>query len=332
MKLSVLDYGVIDKDKTPQEALAETRQLAQKAEELGYHRFWVAEHHGIQAFAISSPELLMMHLADHTKSIRIGSGGIMALHYSSFKIAETIATLASLHPDRIDLGLGNSLSTLPVQKALSSIHVKEDYPKVVEILSRYLSPQQPNPTSVCLQPHSHALPSIWTLSNSAETAALAGRLGLGYTFGIFPYMPKDPLTEAKRVSHSYYQAFKASDYAQEAHLILAAFIVIAETDDQAEMLAKSLDIWMLGNQDFNEFTTYPNGEEALRYQLTAKQKEVISLNRNRMIIGSPNTVKKELDQLIKASQAKELLAIPLVPGFDQRVKALELLAQLYKTP
>lgn len=102
--------------KTPQEALLETRCLAQVADKLGFHRFWVAEHHNIYAFAISSPELLMMHLADHTKQIRIGSGGIMPLHYSSFKIAEWIMTLEALHPNRIDLGIGNSLGTTLVQE------------------------------------------------------------------------------------------------------------------------------------------------------------------------------------------------------------------------
>lgn len=150
MKVSILDYGVIDKEKTPQEALLETRCLAQVADKLGFHRFWVAEHHNIYAFAISSPELLMMHLADHTKQIRIGSGGIMPLHYSSFKIAEWIMTLEALHPNRIDLGIGNSLGTTLVQRALSSIHCKDSYSQVVTELYQYLNPDHLSPLPILL--------------------------------------------------------------------------------------------------------------------------------------------------------------------------------------
>ncbi|MGT2887310.1 LLM class flavin-dependent oxidoreductase [Streptococcus didelphis] len=329
MKVSVLDYGVIDKEKTPQEALLETRCLAQVADKLGFHRFWVAEHHNIHAFAISSPELLIMHLADHTKRIRIGSGGIMPLHYSSFKIAKWMMTLEALHPHRIDLGIGNSLGTPLVQRALSSIHAKGDYNRVIEELSTYLSPDSPNPLPIAVNPKGKAYPQLWPLSNSTETAQLAGQLGLGYTFGIFPYMPKDPLTEAQRVAAHYRQAFQPSSHFKKPQLILATFVVLADTDEEAEALAKPLDIWMLGQQDFNEFKTYPDVEETRHYPLTEKQKETIAANRSRMVIGSAQTVKKQLDRLIQACQADELLAIPLVPGFSNRQRALELLADLY---
>ncbi|MGT2934754.1 LLM class flavin-dependent oxidoreductase [Streptococcus castoreus] len=331
MKVSVLDYGVIDKEKTPQEALNDTRLLAQKADDLGFNRFWVAEHHNIHAFAISSPELLMMHLANHTKSIRIGSGGIMALHYSSFKIAEMMMTLEALHPNRIDLGLGNSLGTPLVKGALLSTHRKEDYGRVLEELSHYLSFNKENPLAITVNPKGDSYPQLWLLSNSQETAEHAANLGLGYTFGIFPYMPKNPIEEAQKVSACYRQTFTPSSQLTRPQLMLAVFIVIAETDDEAKLLAKSLDIWMLGNQDFNEFKTYPDTEEACSYALTAKQKKVISANRSRMIIGSPQKVKKKLDELIAASQAEELLVIPLVPRIENRLKSLELLANLYLT-
>ncbi|EIQ81882.1 UNVERIFIED_CONTAM: LLM class flavin-dependent oxidoreductase [Streptococcus canis] len=331
MKVSVLDYGVIDNEKTPQEALLETRCLAQVADKLRFHRFWVAEHHNIYAFATSSPELLMMHLADHTKQIRIGSGGIMPLHYSSFKIAEWMMTLEALHPNRIDLGIGNSLGTPLVQRALSSIHIKEDYGRVIEELSTYLSPDDPNPLPIAVNPKGKVYPQLWLLSNSSETAQLAGQLGLGYTFGIFPYMPKDPIREAQEVSACYRQTFKPSSHFKNPQLMLAAFIVLADTDEEAEALAKPLDIWMLGQQDFNAFKTYPTAKEASHYSLTENQRKTVAANRSRMVIGSPQTVKKQLDRLMQACQADELLAIPLIPEFANRQRALELLADLYMT-
>ena len=240
MKLSVLDYGLIDYGKTASDAIQETILLSQEAERLGYHQFWVAEHHGVRAFSISNPELMIMHLANQTKSIKIGSGGIMPLHYSSFKLAETLKTLETCHPNRVSIGLGNSLGTVKVSNALRSLH--------------------PN---------------------------------------------KSP------------------------NLMVAAFVVIADTSEEAENIAKTLDIWMLGNKDFNEFATFPTIEEANHYQLTPEQKAKIKSNRHRMIVGDPKQVKESLDALVNASQAEELLLIPLVPGLDQRIKSLKLLSQLY---
>ncbi|HGI3485932.1 TPA: MsnO8 family LLM class oxidoreductase, partial [Streptococcus agalactiae] len=138
MKLSVLDYGLIDYGKTASDAIQETILLSQEAERLGYHQFWVAEHHGVKAFSISNPELMIMHLANQTKSIKIGSGGIMPLHYSSFKLAETLKTLETCHPNRVSIGLGNSLGTVKVSNALRSLHKAHDYEEVLEELKSWL--------------------------------------------------------------------------------------------------------------------------------------------------------------------------------------------------
>lgn len=146
-----------------------------------------------------------------------------------------------------------------------------------------------------------------------------------------PIYQKILYTEAKRVSAHYRKAFRPSKLLKIPKLILAVFIVLSDTDEEAEALAKPLDIWMLGQQDFNEFKTYPDVEEARNYHLTEKQREAIAANRSRMVIGSPHTVKKQLDRLIEACQADELLAIPLVPEFANRQRTLELLADLYVT-
>ncbi|MGP6388401.1 LLM class flavin-dependent oxidoreductase [Streptococcus dysgalactiae] len=329
MKLNVLDYGLIDKNRTTQEALDETIELAQKAEALGYHRFWVAEHHNIAAFAISSPELMMMELGMKTSRIRLGSGGIMALHYSAYKVAEIIKTLEARYPNRIDLGVGNFLGNPLVQSALKSIHTKDDYPQVIRDLDAYLHHDKENPLPIAVNPKIDTEPELWTLSHSEETAQLAAELGLGYVFGIFPYMPLNTMEEAKKVSAIYHQNFKPSSQGSQPHLTLASFIVIADTAEEAEAMAKTLDIWMLGNDSFNEFTQYPDTDDASAYPLTQDQKELIKDNRTRAIIGDKETVKKQLDVLIEATQASEVLVIPLVPGLKQRIRSLELMAELY---
>src|SRR5690625_5166493 len=118
IKLNVLDYALVDEGRSPKKAIEETVELCKKAESLGYHRFWMAEHHDVSAFASSSPEMLMMHLLGKTESIRLGSGGVMIPHYSPLKTAENFRMLEALHPGRVDLGFGNTIGTKIVNKAM----------------------------------------------------------------------------------------------------------------------------------------------------------------------------------------------------------------------
>ncbi|MCC9713940.1 MsnO8 family LLM class oxidoreductase, partial [Streptococcus agalactiae] len=207
MKLSVLDYGLIDYGKTASDAIQETILLSQEAERLGYHQFWVAEHHGVRAFSISNPELMIMHLANQTKSIKIGSGGIMPLHYSSFKLAETLKTLETCHPNRVSIGLGNSLGTVKVSNALRSLHKAHDYEEVLEELKSWLIDESSSKKPL-VQPTLSSFPDLYVLGSGQKSAYLAAKLGLGFTFGVFPFMDKDPLTEAKKLSSLYYHQFE----------------------------------------------------------------------------------------------------------------------------
>ncbi len=328
MKINVLDYGVIDKGETSTSALQQTVELAQLAESLGYHRFWVAEHHNVDAFAISAPEMMMAHIAANTKTIRVGSGGIMGLHYSPYKVAESISTLLALHPNRIDLGIGNSLGTGLVQRLLKSQYQKGEYASWLETVKVMLSTGKVPKGGTPVFPQSTSLPEMFTLSNSDSSAKMVGQLGLGYTFGIFPYMPKDPKKEAKKVCNIYRESFERSAIFSQPKLQLATFVVIADDQEKAEALARSLDVWMLGENNFKAFKTMPTIEEAKAYNLTEKDKTLIEANRKRMIVGDPITVKNQLEELLQASSADELMVIPLVPGISNRKRAIELLAQM----
>lgn len=325
MKISVLDYGVIDQNRTAQEALQDTCRLAKTADDLGFHRFWLAEHHNVHAFSISSPELMMVYLAGQTKRIRLGSGGIMALHYSSYKLAEVIKTLTALYPNRIDIGLGNNLGTPAVHQAMASIHQKNDYFDVLEQLKKWLTKEQ----AVTVQPRHSYLPEVFPLSNSLETAEVAGKLGLGYVFGVFPYVQKNPVDEAQKVADTYFKTFQPSALLPKANLLLAVFVCIAETAAEAERFARILDIWMLGKQDFNAFSSYPDSEAIVNYPLTDTEKKVIAANRSRFLVGTKDTIQKALKPLLEASKASEILFIPLIPKLSNRIKALELLASIY---
>ena len=145
MKISVLDYGVVDFGKTNEEAIQETIQLAKIAEELGYARFWVAEHHEVNALSISAPEVVIPAIASQTKSIHVGSGGIMGLHYAPYKVAEVMRSLEVLFPGRIDIGLGNSIGTKSVSTALKSHYTKPQFSEWVENLQEIIQSNEAVP-------------------------------------------------------------------------------------------------------------------------------------------------------------------------------------------
>lgn len=325
MKLSILDYGLLDEGATPAQAFQETVALAQKAEALGFHRFWVAEHHNVHALTISHPELMMMHLLNQTTRIRIGSGGIMALHYSSLKLAETIKTLEVLFPNRVDIGLGNSLGTPLVNTAMNSIHHSEDYEKILSEVATYLNNSTVEPVA---NPIVHNTPPMWLLSMGTKTATLAGKMGLGYTYGVFPYIVQEPTLLGKEVANAYRQSYASSGDLKAPHMMLAVFVAIADTSEEAEHLAKSLDVWMLGNKAFNEFKAFPSLETAMSYDFTDEERERVKDNRQRLLVGTKEDITEQLQPWIDACQPDELLLIPLVAGFDNRVKSLELLSQL----
>lgn len=325
MRLSVLDYGLLDEGKIVQEALQETVQLAKRAEELGFHRFWVAEHHNVHALTISNPELVMMHLLNQTQTIRIGSGGIMALHQRSYRTAEIIKTLTSFFPDRVDIGLGNSLGTPLVNQALKSVYTSQDYGQVLAEIKTYLSQQEGD---ILVQPNGASLPPIWLLGMSDKSAQLAGQLGLGYTYGIFPFVPLDTVAKGQTVAETYRQTFVPSEIQSKPHLILAIFVALADEEEEAEDLAKSLDVWFLGKQDFNDFEAFPSLDTALNYELTEADRDQLALQRQRFLVGAKEQVKGQLAPLLATIQPDELLVIPLVAGIDKRIKTLELLSEL----
>ena len=322
MKISVLDYGVVDFGKTNEEAIQETIQLAKIAEELGYARFWVAEHHEVNALSISAPEVVIPAIASQTKNIHVGSGGIMGLHYAPYKVAEVMRSLAVLFPGRIDIGLGNSIGTKSVSTALKSHYTKPQFGEWVESLQEMIQ-------SNAAVPYTKRVPEQFLLGMGGESVHIAAKNGLGFVYGVFPYIPQEPLELAKELSTTYRKEFQ-SENGTESRFILAVFVVIADTVEKAEKMAQALDLWMLGKQDFSEFETFPTKKDVETREVTPAERKTIEDNRQRLIVGDSRAVKEQLDELCQVCNPDELLMIPLVGGFENRKRALELLAQLYQ--
>ncbi|MGX7106989.1 LLM class flavin-dependent oxidoreductase [Hutsoniella sourekii] len=334
VKLSILDYAQIDEARTAYEAIQDSVKLAQAADKLGYTRFWVAEHHDVPAFASSSPEVLMMHLADQTQAIRIGSGGVMLPHYSPLKIAENFRLLEAAHPGRIDLGMGNTLGTRQVNAALNENKQKvQGYRQSLSDLNHYLGsrPQvdfrYPNLTA---RPLVSELPEMFLLSTSERNAKLAGELGIGYCYGMFPYASGDKLAVGSEAFQVYRDHFQASKAMPEPRGMFALFAAIGATQEEAEDLAQAIDLWMLAKDDFAYYSSFPSVETAKAYQASPSERQRIADNRSRIVVGTPETIKDQLEVYRQAFQADEILLCTIMPSIEARIQAITILAEAYQ--
>lgn len=331
--LGILDYAQIDEGMNAREALNQTISLAQLAESLGYERFWMAEHHNVPAFASSSPELIMMRLADATERIRIGSGGVMLPHYSPYKVAENFRILEAFHPNRIDLGIGNTIGTPLVNRILNeNKKSKLNYEQSIADLSSYLSDQVDENHrfhGITANPVLSSVPQMWLLSTSIKNAKMAAKRGIGYTFGLFPLAGIDKLQIGIQAAKVYREEFMPSPFMEKPKVSIAPFVVVAETNEQAEAYAESLDLWLLGTGNFGELNAFPSLETARSYAYTDKDRAMIKANRTRMVVGDVEHVTAELNDLITQFDADELLLIPLMPGIEARKKGIELLAKVF---
>lgn len=327
--LNILDYSPIDEGKNARQALLHTTELAKHAEGLGYHRFWVAEHHHVLSVASSSPEMLMMHLATSTKSIRIGSGGVMLPHYSPYKVAENFRMLEALHPNRIDLGIGRSPSYQLVNRALNETKGKRlSFAQQIQDLSKFLSDDTSENhrfNSLIATPVIETTPEIWLLGSGTGSAKIAAENGTAYAFANFV---KPSEVGLNAVAH-YRKNFMPSPTLDKPKVMIAVFAIIAETTEEAEALAQAFDLWLLFVESGNPPPYYPSIETAKKRGLSSIEKDKVKQNRKRMIIGNAEQVKEEIKRTADLYQADEITIIPNFFGADNRMRGITLLAQAF---
>ncbi|SIT84381.1 luciferase family oxidoreductase, group 1 [Edaphobacillus lindanitolerans] len=325
--MNLLDYSPIDEGATARDALLQTVQLAKQAEQLGYRRFWVSEHHQVMSVAGSSPEMLMMHLASSTERIRIGSGGVMLPHYSPYKVAENFRLLEAIHPNRIDLGIGRSPSFHQVNRALNETKGKRlPYEQQIGDLQHYLS-ESPSPdhrfSGLTATPVIDTAPELWLLGTGMGSAAIAAEYGTAFAFAHFG-KPSGEGLEAVRL---YREQFRPSPFLQRPKVTVAVFAVVAETAEEAEELATAFDLWLLMVESSNPPPYYPSVETAKKRGFSTIEKEKVAQNRKRMIIGTPLHVADEIRRLAGQYQADEVTVIPNVYGAGNRLTGTALLAE-----
>lgn len=327
MKLSVLDQSPVSRGNTPVDALRETTKLAQETEKLGYHRFWVSEHHSTKSLAGSSPEVLISHLAANTNTMRIGSGGVLLPHYSPYKVAENFRMLETLNPNRIDLGLGRAPGGMPnVTKALAGGNSMgiDHYLEQVNELASYLKGEDPNRLNVRATPLGRTTPEMWLLGSSAASAMMAAQRGLAFTFAHFING-----NGGSTVVDRYLSRFVPSEFNETPQTNVAIFVVCGETEEEAEYLASSLDLAILLIEQGKSGEGFPSPDEAHQFSYSVFDKERIRENRSRMIVGDPEQVKNQIEELASKYQTEEVIINTITHDFESRIKSYQLIAEAF---
>lgn len=329
MKLSVLDQSVISKGETSSNALHNTIRLAQITEELGYTRFWVAEHHNTNGLAGTSPEVLISSLAANTKKIRIGSGGVLLPQYSPYKVAENFKVLEALYPNRIDLGMGRSPGGSPMTRLALTDGVRRnlnEFPRQVKDVQGFLTNRLPKEHpyhDVQAFPTIDTVPHIWLLGVTQRGARVAAEQGTAFTYGHFI----TPHNGEKAMKY-YYENFQPSPLLAQPSTNVCIFVVCAPTQEEADELALSQDMWLLSVEKGID-TRIPNLAEAKGKSWTKEERFKCKENRNRMVVGNPEKVKDEILRLSEMYQTEEFMIINNVHGFHNKIKTYMLLAEMF---
>lgn len=329
LPLSILDVVPISTGMTSADALRSSVELARRAEERGFRRYWFAEHHGMPSIASSAPEILIAHVAAATRSIRVGSGGIMLQNHVPLKAAEAFHTLQALYPGRIDLGIGRAPGTDPTTSAaLHPFSPSKFAEQLHELtgLSRGDLPESHPFRRVKVIPSDVRLPPVWLLGSSGASAEFAGQLGLGYGFAShFSPAPAGPALEAYRA------AFRASEDFPEPHAILALSVICASSAEHAEHLAASFDLmWVRITR--GEFLPVPAPEEALSHPYTDADRAVMRRHRALVLVGTPADVRARIEAAARASGANEVMITSMVHSPAERLNGYELLADEFGMP
>ena len=323
MRLSILDQSPVIDGLGAQRAIAETITLARCADDLGFHRYWLAEHHALAALADPCPELLVARLGAETRRMRIGTGGVLLPYYSAFRTAESFRMLEALYPGRIDLGIGRAPGgDARTARAVAggSFPGASRFPQQVAELTDLL---EGNHKPVRLQPEVDTVPEVWLLGSSDYSGALAAELGLPFAFAHFINPHGGDV-----VSRLYRENFKPSGTRMQPQVIVCTFAIVAETDAEAERLAVPIDLRRL-HMALNIDSPIPTYEEAARHRYSDEERRYVLAQRSRAVIGGPEKSRIELTALVERYAADELMVLTITGDYDSRRRSYELLAEAF---
>lgn len=337
LKLSALDQSPIRKGGTAAEALAETIDLARHTEALGYHRYWVAEHHNTRSFAGSAPEVLIARLAAETRRMRVGSGGVMLPHYSPLKVAECFRVLETLYPGRIDLGIGRAAGADPRTAAAlmpgPQAYPPEVFPEQVQLLIQYLEdaagltgeaggfPADHPYRDIHACPRGPGMPELWMLGSGGDGAIHAALFGMNYCYAHF--INPDGLEGALA---AYRRNFRPSRRLAAPHAAIGLSVLVADTEEEARRIAASRNLWVLWLMQ-GRHEPFPSIEEALAYPYSDEERAMLRQIEGRGLTGAPEQVRAQLLELAARHDASELVVVTITHDHADRRRSYALLAE-----
>ncbi|MFD9892784.1 LLM class flavin-dependent oxidoreductase [Amycolatopsis sp. NPDC059027] len=321
--LSVLDLSPVVSGGDVGTALRNSIDLAKVAEGLGFQRYWLAEHHNMPGIASSATVVLMSHVATATERIRVGSGGIMLPNHAPLIVAEQFGTLEAFHPGRIDLGIGRAPGTdqrtalaLRGPGGLSA----ENFPQQLGELLAYFEHSDTRGVNAVTAEGNR--PPVWLLGSSGFSAQLAGRLGLPFSFA--HHFAAENTIPAVRL---YRENFQPSEVLDKPYVMLGASVFAADTDERARFIAGPSGLTFLSLRRGRPIPL-PTPEEAAEYPYTEIDRVFLEDRFSSSIIGSPETVRKGLEQLLADTDADELMITTMTHAHEDRVRSYEIVADL----
>jgi luciferase family oxidoreductase group 1 len=328
--LSVLDLSPVSAGSSAAQALHNTLDLARLADRLGFTRYWVAEHHNLPAIASSAPDIMIGQIAAVTERMRVGSGGVMLPNHAPLMVAERFKVLEALYPGRIDLGLGRAPGTDPATSYMlrrrQGISEEDDFLERFQelmLLETRGFPEGHPFHKVRAMPSDVPLPPIFLLGSSDYSAQLAGQIGAAFAFA--HHFATFDAVEAMKL---YRDNFRPSPSHDEPYAILATHVVCADTDEEAERLATTVELNFVRRAK-GEYLPLASPEEAAAYDYTPVDRARIAQNASRLTVGAPATVKARLEPLLAATQADELMVTAMIFDHAARKHSYELLTQAF---
>jgi luciferase family oxidoreductase group 1 len=327
MRLSVLDQSPVISGQGARRAIEATLELARRAEELGYYRYWLAEHHAIAALADPCPEILLARLGAETKRMRIGTGGILLPYYSAFRTAESFRMLEAMYPGRVDLGVGRApggdartAQAVNGGRFPDSDRFPEQVWELVSHLEGTLPAEHPF-KRVRVQPEVDTAPPVWLLGSSDFSGALAAQLGLSFAFAHFI----NP-SGGEMVTRSYRQGFQKQGRLENPQVIVCTFAICGESDEEAERLAASIDLRRL-HMALNLDTPVPTLEEAARHRYSQEERRYVMSQRARAVIGGREHCREQILALAERYAADEVMVLTITGDQASRLRSYQLLAE-----
>lgn len=331
-KINVLDQIPIHNGMSSNHAPHQTIELARHCDELGYYRYWIAEHHDTAGYACSCPEIMVSEVASKTQNLRVGSGGVMLTHYSPFKVAESFRLLASLHPDRIDLGIGRapggnqlaaSALAYPNQPNNSGLYAQQVF-DLRGFLENNLPSTHPYQKLKAV-PEPENLPELWLLGSGGGSAELAGQMGGGFALALFIGTHERPVD----IVNTYRASFVPSASQASPKVNLAVAVICADDAEEAAFIASTHTYWKVQAFRYgNRIPLLPPEKcVALKKELSTEDQEYYDETLATMIIGTAEDCALKINKLAEQYEADEITVVNVCYDFEARKRSYQLLAE-----